>query len=522
MPTKVIMPQLGESIVEGTVTKWLKQEGESIQEMDALLEVNTDKVDTEIPSPAGGTLLKILIPEGETVRAGTIIAWIGKPDEAVPEGSSQGGARAGALPVEQSLPVEQEAQAPRAKETAEPGAGASAEAMEETVEPTRPVKVNQSKSSNGQRENGGTSTGQEMEQTAAVPSAGRSRELGFISPIVARLAQENNLDLTRVTGTGEGGRITRNDVLKYIEQTRAAQPEQSEAQPEQNEAQAAPAPWETPADGDLFRPTEMVFANAKAGASAAAGTSAPSSAPAKPAAPAEGSMPGEGQVIPLNTMRRKIAEHMVTSKRTAPHVTTVMEADLHRVVAHYTANRSAFARDGAKLTYTAYFAAAAAQALRAFPIVNSSWADAGIQIHPQVNLGLAVSLGEEGLIVPVLKNADELSLLGLARAIGDLANRAREHRLNPQDVQDGTFTITNHGISGSLFATPIINQPQCAILGVGAIQKRVVVIEDAAGGDTIAIRPMVYLSLTFDHRILDGASGDGFLAKVVEVLENWA
>jgi 2-oxoglutarate dehydrogenase E2 component (dihydrolipoamide succinyltransferase) len=296
------------------------------------------------------------------------------------------------------------------------------------------------------------------------------------------------------------------------------QTEQRDMQREQNGTEQAPAPWETPADGDLFRPTEMVFGKTKPAAPAPAG------APSKPVepAPAESSMPGEGQVIPLNTMRRKIAERMVTSKRTSPHVTTVMEADLHRVVAHYTANRPIFARNGAKLTYTAYFAAAAAQALRAFPMVNSSWTDAGIQLHPQVNLGLAVSLGEEGLIVPVLKNADELSLLGLARAIGDLANRAREHRLNSQDVQGGTFTITNHGISGSLFATPIINQPQCAILGVGAIQKRVVVIEDAAGGDTIAIRPMVYLSLTFDHRILDGASGDGFLAKVVEVLENWA
>ncbi len=534
MPTKVIMPQLGESVVEGTVSRWLKQEGDSVQEMDALLEVNTDKVDTEIPSPAGGTLLKILVPEGETVRAGTVIAWIGKPDEAVPESPTQGRSSAGALPVDQALPVEQPAPAERAapkdrvKEAAEPGAGASAEAIEETVEPTQPVMINQGRGSPGQRENGGTSTGQEMGQPSPVPGVpvpgvpvpgvGRSRELGFISPIVARLAQENNIDLARVTGTGEGGRITRNDVLKYIEQTQAAQPELSGAKVQQSEAEPAAAPWETPADGDLFRPTEMVFGTAKPAAPA------PASAPSKPVAPApaEGSMPGEGKVIPLNIMRRKIAEHMVTSKRTSPHVTTVMEADLHRVVAHYNANRPVFARDGAKLTYTAYFTFAAAQALRAFPIVNSSWTDAGIQLHPRVNLGLAVSLGEEGLIVPVLKDADELSLLGLARAIGDLANRAREHRLNPQDVQGGTFTITNHGISGSLFATPIINQPQCAILGVGAIQKRVVVIEDAAGGDTIAIRPMVYLSLTFDHRILDGASGDSFLAKVVEVLENWA
>lgn len=226
-------------------------------------------------------------------------------------------------------------------------------------------------------------------------------------------------------------------------------------------------------------------------------------------------------MISLSPMRRAIAVRMLASKHTSPHVTTVMEADLQRVIAHYNNNKQAFARDGVKLTYTAYFTAAAVQALRAFPLVNSSWSDAGIQLHPHINLGLAVSLGEEGLIVPVLKGAQELSLIGLARAIGDLATRAREHRLQPQDVRDGTFTITNHGISGSLFATPIINQPQCAILGVGAIQKRVVVIEDPNGGDSIAIRPMVYLSLTFDHRILDGASADGFLDKVVQVLENW-
>ncbi|RPJ51790.1 MAG: 2-oxo acid dehydrogenase subunit E2, partial [Chloroflexi bacterium] len=238
--------------------------------------------------------------------------------------------------------------------------------------------------------------------------------------------------------------------------------------------------------------------------------------------PVDVSMPGGGQVMPLSTMRRNIAEHMVVSKRTSPHVTTVMEADLHRMIAHYNANRQAFSRDGVKLTYTAYFAAAAVRALRDFSLVNSSWSDAGILLHPRIHLGLAVSLGEEGLVVPVIKEADGLSLLGLARAIGDIANRARSHQLKPEDLRGGTFTITNHGVSGSLFATPIINQPQCAILGVGLVQKRVVVIEDDGGGDTIAIRPMVYLSLTFDHRILDGASADGFLGKVVEVLENWA
>jgi 2-oxoglutarate dehydrogenase E2 component (dihydrolipoamide succinyltransferase) len=243
----------------------------------------------------------------------------------------------------------------------------------------------------------------------------------------------------------------------------------------------------------------------------------PSASAAQQPAPMPG---GEGQLIPHSTMRRRIAEHMVFSKRTAPHVTTVMEADLQRVVAHYQANREAFARDGAKLTYTAYIAAAAVQALRAFPIVNSSWEQEGVRIHPNINLGLAVSLGDEGLIVPVLRRADELSLLGFARAIADLAARARGRKLTPEEVRDGTFTITNHGISGSLMATPVINQPQCGILGVGAIQKRVVVME-TDGGDSIAIRPMVYLSFTFDHRFLDGASADGFLARVVDGLENW-
>ena len=334
--------------------------------------------------------------------------------------------------------------------------------------------------------------------------------MGFISPIVARLAQEHNLDLTRITGTGEGGRITKKDVLAYLE--RAPEREPASQTTTQTAQQQETAIWETPADGDLFRPTEMVFPKGQSISRAAA---------APPPQPQEVTLPGEGQLIPHSSMRRRIAEHMVHSKRTAPHVTTVMEADLHRMMAHYQANRDAFAQSGAKLTYTAYFVSAAVQALRAFPMVNSSWTDEGIRIHPRVNIGLAVSLGDEGLIVPVLKGADELSLLGLARMIGDVAGRARGHKLAPEDVRGGTFTITNHGISGSLFATPVINQPQCAILGVGAVQKRVVVKEDPAGGDTFAIRPMVYLSLTFDHRILDGASGDGFLAKVVEVLENW-
>jgi pyruvate/2-oxoglutarate dehydrogenase complex dihydrolipoamide acyltransferase (E2) component len=444
MATKVIMPQLGESVVEGTVTKWLRQEGETINEFDSLLEVNTDKVDTEIPSSASGTLLKILIPEGQTVRAGTVLAWIGQPGEAIPAGN---------------------------------GATAATAVPAVAIVETQPVR-----------------------SAPTAPAAGRSRELGFISPVVARLARENNLDLSQVKGSGAGGRITKKDVLVYLEQRK-----------EQAAPAAEPAAWETPGEGDLFRPTELQFPS---GAPQVAQPSRPAP-PAPPIAPSATPSSAD-RIVPLNPVRKSIAERMLASKHTSPHVTTVMEADMSRVVAHREANKEAFARDGAHLTFTPYFVAASVAALKANPLVNSSWGDEGIHIHGTIAIGIATSLGDEGLIVPVIKGADGLSLLGLARAVNDLAERARSHHLSPGDVQGGTFTITNHGISGSLFANPIINQPQCAILGVGAIQKRVVVINDA-----IAIRPMVYLTLTFDHRILDGASADNFLAKVVETLQNW-
>ncbi len=435
MATQVIMPQLGESVVEGTVTRWLKREGETVEEFESLLEVNTDKVDSEIPSPAAGTVLKILVPEGETVKAGTVIAWIGEPGEELPD---EGG---GGLPTVEKPQAAQPAPA------------------------------------------------------APVPTPGRDRDLGFISPVVARLAQEYQVDLSQIKGTGQGGRITKKDVLAYLEQR------------EKQSVEKQPAIWETPGEGDLFRPTELMFPGGQPKVEAQAGS---------PGQPPGEVLPGS-RLIPHTKMRRSIAEHMVFSKRTAPHVTTVMEADLKQVVAHREANKALFARDGVHLTYTAYFAAAAIAALKAFPQVNSSWSEEGLILHSEINLGIAVSLGEEGLIVPVIRRADGLSLLGLARAINDLASRARAHRLLPDEVKGGTFSITNHGISGSLFATPVINQPQCGILGVGAIQKRAVVVE----GDAIAVRPMVYLSFTFDHRILDGASADGFLGKVVDTLQNW-
>jgi len=424
MPVPVLMPQLGESVLEGTITKWLKAPGEAVREYEPLLEVNTDKVDTEIPSPASGVLLEILVKEGSTVRVGSPLAWIGEAGESAPEAG----------------------QAPSA--AAAEAAMAEPQALPET------------------------------------PPPGQERMAAFISPVVARMAAEHGIDLSRIKGTGQGGRITKKDILAYLEKREVAV-EKAEA--------AAPAP------------------------------EAASPHPAIPVAPAGPPVtsPLAAEILPLTPVRRAIAEHMVFSKHTSPHVTTVMEADLSRVVAHRQANKEAFARDGVNLTFTAYFVAAAVAALKAYPMVNSSWSDEGIVLHKPIHIGLATSLGEEGLIVPVIKNADALSLLGLARAINDLAARARAKKLQPDEVKGGTFTITNHGISGSLFATPIIHQPQCAILGVGAIQKRVVVLSDEARGDMLAIRPMVYLSLTFDHRILDGAIADSFLGKVVEYLQNW-
>lgn len=428
MPVQVIMPQLGESVIEGTISKWLKAKGDKVEEYEPLLEVNTDKVDSEIPSPAAGTLLEILVPEGTTVTAGTLLAWIGEEGETAPGGN-----------------------------------GAPAER----------VAVNK-----------GEAVSPLPEPAASAQPRGRERELGFISPVVARIVSEEGIDLSQVEGTGQGGRITKKDVLAYLERRR-----------------------ELPVTEAV--PTQPV--------------TAPPAAPPSPAGPA--AVPGE--VVPLTTVRQAIAEHMVMSKRTSPHVTTVMEADLSRVVAHRQANKEAFSREGVNLTFTAYFIAAAVQALKAYPLVNSSWSDAGIVLHRDINIGMATSLGEAGLIVPVIKNADRLSLSGIAWAVNDLAQRARARQLKPDEVKGGTFTITNHGTSGSLFATPIINQPQCAILGVGAIQKRVVVISgedrDLASGasDTIAIRPMVFVSLTFDHRILDGAIADYFLGEVVKSLEHW-
>jgi pyruvate/2-oxoglutarate dehydrogenase complex dihydrolipoamide acyltransferase (E2) component len=436
MPTKLVMPLLGEAVTDATVTKWLKNPGDKVDEFEPILEVNTDKVDTEIPSPTNGVILAALAKEGEVVKVGAILGWIGQPGEVIPgEGATEQPA-AGLAAISST-----------------PGAAPSVLASAPQAPPAAP------------------------------------RELGFISPVVAKIAAEQNVDLSRVPGTGMGGRITKKDLENYL--------------------QARPrGPSTAPSAG-------------------------PVTAPATPAGvqpsvekPTPVQVPVPTPIVPYTlltqtTMRKAIAEHMVMSKTVAPHVSTIMEVDMSCVIDHRSANKEIFSAQGVNLTFTAYFVAASVAALKAYPLVNSSWSEDGVRLYNSINIGMAVSLGEDGLIVPVIKNTDNLSLLGIARVVNDLAERARARKLQPDEVKGGTFTITNHGVTGSLFATPIINQPQCAILGVGLIQKRPVVINDPNLGDVIAIRSMLYLSLTFDHRIIDGAIADMFLAKLVGTLQNW-
>ncbi len=447
MPTNVIMPQLGESVVEGTLSRWLKQVGERVEEYESIAEVTTDKVDTEIPAPASGVVLAIHVAEGETVERGTLLAVIGQPDEQVAATPSASHAQAHATPH--------------------------------------------------------AANGQSGAVTAAPPQATAAQRY---SPVVARMAAEHNLDLARINGTGLGGRVTKKDVEAYL----AAQSGAPAAQLE---------PWEQPGGGDLFKPTDEIFAAANAKPTPA---QSPSALPRPVPPPAAQSTAVDATLVPHSAIRRSIAKHMVESKlHTAPHVTTVFEVDMTRTMAHWKANEAPFAAQGVRLTLTAYFVAAMVRAAQAQPTLNSRWTDDGLLVPQSVNVGMAVAL-QEGLIVPVIKNAQDLSLVGLARQVTDLATRARAKQLKPDDLQGGTITLTNHGVSGSLFATPIINQPQSAIVGVGAVTKRPVVITDADGSDMLAIRPMLYATLTFDHRVADGALGDAFMRVFKETLENWS
>ncbi len=440
MPTQVIMPQLGESVVEGTISKWLKREGDPVAEFEPLLEVSTDKVDTEVPASAGGILLKIYVPEGQTVERGTLLAVIGQPGESV-------------------------------------GDAPAAPQHDTHHTPAAPVSISTSTASG----NNGT----------------QSAYTGHVTPVVARMVAEHKIDLSRVTGTGREGRVTKKDIEAYLEAGSTSAP-----------ADDLP-PWERPGTGDLFKPT-VDYENESP-------TPAPVSVSAPPRPhPVEPIPEGmAGELVPLTNMRRAIADHMVMSRRTSPHVTTVFEIDLSAVLKHRQENKAAFERQGVNLTLTAYFASASVDALRAVPNLNARWTDEGIYRLYTYNIGIAVAI-DNGLIVPVIHNAQDLNLLGMARAVNDVSGRARNKQLKPDEVQGGTFSITNHGVSGSLFAMPIINQPQVGIMGVGMMEKRVKVIDDM-----IAIRPCVYVSLTFDHRVVDGAQGDAFLSMLKTRLEGW-
>jgi pyruvate dehydrogenase E2 component (dihydrolipoamide acetyltransferase) len=447
----VVMPQMGVSVSEGTITRWLKQEGEHVEADETLLEISTDKVDTEVPSPASGTLTQIFVQEGETVEVGTKLAQIGgaagapaPESEAPPEPATQEAA--------------QEADAPSPAETPQPVATES----------------------NG----GGGGT--------------------FVSPVVARIAAEHHVDPSQLSGSGHGGRVTKKDILAFIEEGGQAQQQQPQAAPEPAPAAAAPAP-----------------APAPVAAPAAAPAPPPKPAVSAPVAPAE-ARPGE-QLEPISAMRRGIAEHMRKSLDTSAHVTSAIEVDMSRVVAaRNTLKKEYQSAYGVNPTYLAFVARAAVQTLASHPYVNGELRGDSIVTRSYVNLGIAVELAEgKGLIVPVLRNAETMNLLGLAKGIVDIAQRARSKQLLPDDVQGGTFTITNPGGYGTFHGTPVISQPQSAILGTYALVKRPWVIQDESGNDAIAIKPIMNITLTYDHRLIDGAYAGRFLKDLRERLENW-
>jgi 2-oxoglutarate dehydrogenase E2 component (dihydrolipoamide succinyltransferase) len=451
---------MGESIVEGTLTKWLKKAGEHVDRDEPLFEISTDKVDTEIPSPAAGVLKEVLVEEGKTVAISTVVGRI--------EEGAGNGASAPAPAAAKQAPAPAAAPQP----TAPPPAARKSE-PEPLPDPVAhsagpyPIPVEE-----------------------PAPALEAESPAGPLSPLVRKMAREYGIDLRQVKGTGGGGRITKQDLEAYMS-----------AQGARTMAQASAPPAIAPSTAPSTTPTVYT--------------------PAVPAAPAPAIMPRaeapRARVEPMSVMRQRIAEHMVMSKRISAHVTTVHKTDMTKIAKMRERNKAEFQqRYGYSLTFLPFVAKAAAEAIRHFPILNASIEGTNIIYHNEINLGIAVAL-ENGLIVPVIRNADEKNVVGLQRAIVDLSTRARSRQLKPDEVQGGTFSITNFGSFGSVFATPVINQPQVAILGVGAVEKTPVVIDDA-----IAIRSVAYLALTFDHRLIDGALADQFTGKVKSILENWA
>ena len=428
--TDVLMPQMGESIVEGTITKWLKKVGDKVERDEPLLEISTDKVDSEVPSPVAGTLEEMIVQEGETVEINTVLARIG-------DGSGAGQAQ----PQEAGTTGE-------GSQASTPAASAAVTAADAVPEPSAPSAP-----------------------PAPAPPRAADGDSVRSSPLVRRLAKEHGIDLGQVRGTGQGGRISKKDVEAFLEA--------------RNQATAASAP-STAGLPDVF-----------------------------PAAPQ--ARFGDHRAEPLNIMRKKIAEHMVLTKRVSPHVSTIHQVDVTQVARLREANKQAFfEQTGVKLTFMPFFLRAAASALKEFPVVNASLDGEQIIFHADVNVSVAVAL-EDGLLVPVIRNADRKNVAALQREVADLAERARGKQLKPEEVHQGTFSVSNYGSFGSLLATPAINQPQSAILGLGAIHKAPVVIDDA-----IAIRSICYVTLSFDHRLLDGAVGDQFVSHLKGIIENWS
>jgi 2-oxoglutarate dehydrogenase E2 component (dihydrolipoamide succinyltransferase) len=439
MANEVLMPQMGESIAEGTIVRWIKKVGDTVDRDEPLFEISTDKVDAEIPSPTAGVVLEIHVKEGETVPVNSVVALIG----AAGEKPAAGAAAPAAAPEAPAAPAAPAAHV-KASEAADGGAGATRVTEPGGVQGPPPGSV------------------EELRRTKS-------------SPVVRKIAAEHGVDITALQGTGISGRVTKKDIEAHIESGAAAPA--AAAQPAATTAPAAHARSAVPA---------MTFAH------------------------------GENvRIEKMSVMRKKIAEHMVYSMATSPHVYSVYEVDFHRISKLREKLKAEYEAAGARLTFTSFIAAATVDAIRQFPLVNASIDGEHIVYKRDINLGIAVAL-ENGLLVPVIKNADERNLLGLSRSIADLAARARSKKLNPEEVQGGTFTITNPGIFGALYGLPVINQPQVAILGVGSIDKRPVVIDDA-----IAIHPVCHLTLGYDHRLIDGAEAGKFLAYLKERLENF-
>ena len=466
MSTPVIMPQMGESIAEGTITKWLKKVGDTIKRDEPIFEISTDKVDAEIPSPVAGTLTEIKVAEGQTVAINTVVAVIGEAGTAAASAPSPAPpAPAPAAPPPAAPKAPEPPPAPKAEAKPAPPPAPAAPPPSPAPAPVAAPRV--------EAPAGG--------QVESIEERIRRKS----SPLVRKIAQENSLDIGDIEGTGIHNRVTKNDVLSYLENRKVAQA------PIRGSAVPAEAP--------------------------SVGRAEPVEAPPAPR-PAI-SVTDRDEVVAMTKIRRITAENMILSKRTSAHVTTVFQVDYSNIAKIRGKHKDDFlAKNGVKLTYLPFIFRAAIQAIRQFPQVNASIDGENIVYHKDVNLGMAVAL-DWGLIVPVIKNADEKSILGLARTSQDLAERARTKRLKPEEIQGGTFTVTNPGVYGGLFGTPIIPQPQVAILGVGTIEKRPVVVTDENGQDALGIRTVGYLALSFDHRLIDGADADKFMAAIKTTLE---